>query len=232
MGNFINIRPLLLILLLSATIGCKTENKVEASVTDSISVELQNPESIANLVESNDSLPDSALPEESYNNSFINLDQFLVKIPLDTSEFQLITKTCAIVIERTQADIKQLEEFEEQEKAEREARREKMSAAELAHDDSVREEEEWIMGDDGAYYESLKVDGLETIDNLKIKRITAQDKSYLKLINANKKEWVLDIRSAMQQGWTAVFFNIKKEPKVIELTNVNREVVVQYFFQD
>ncbi len=148
------------------------------------------------------------------------------------TEFQVITTTCAIIIEKTQASIKQWQEAEEQEEAERQAKRERMSEAELAYDDSVRQEEEWIVGDDDMYYESLKIDGLESLASLKIKMVTAQDKGYLKLVDTNKKEWMLDIRGSMEQGWTAVLFNTKKEPKVIDLTTVNRDVVIQYFLYE
>lgn len=212
--------------------GCKPDVKSESTVHDSTVMS----ENALNVPENPDdslsTIPRTSLSEEEAAKYFINLDQFLFSSPLDTSEFQVVTTTCAILVEKTQASIREMKEAKEQEEAERQEARKKMSAAELAHDDSVREDEESIVGDDGMYYNSLKQQGLETIGNLKIKLITAQDKGYLKLIDVNKKERVLDIRGSMEQGWTVIFFNIQKEPKVMDLTNVNRDAVVQYFFYE
>ena len=223
---------LIILMLLPAAMGCQTGSKSDSTAVDSTNIQKDTLTLTENSSDSSTLFPETMPSETEAAQYFMQLDAFLVDTPLDTSEFQVITTTCAILVENTQASSKQRQEAEEQEEAERQARRAKMSEAALAQDDSVRQDEEWIMADDGMYYESLKMDGLETLASLNIKMITAQDKGYLKLVGANKKVWVLDIRSSMEQGWTAVLFNTRKEPKVIDLTTVNRDAVVRYFLNE
>lgn len=196
--------------------GCSKPNAHDESAADTTKLSEQD-----SLVATNE----SSVEEFGYA-----ADYYLVNKSLDPSEFQLIDKSCVILIEATKAQVQAQDEQRAIEQAEQHAQWEQAKAEweKQPHDTSEQFDGEENYGtDDGMYYQWQ---AQQTFDELKIDTITISKKGYVKLIDKNNKEWLLDIRSKMTPEWTIILFNVNKEPKVVEAIDVTRERMIQYFF--
>lgn len=156
-------------------------------------------------------------------------DFYQVSVPLDTSLFQRIDKTCVIWIAENadqkmaretlrEAELKELAEQEEKARLEWESQ---------PHDSS--EYFQW----EGAGYEGdgdyYKMKAKEYITELGIPVVTASPKQYVRLIGRKGKEYTLDIRSNMQPDWTVILFHIDREPVIVDAMEISKERLLEYF---
>ncbi len=132
--------------------------------------------------------------------SYYQLDSYLVNTNQDTANFQTIDTTCAILIFPTE---KQIELMQEE-----------------------HGEDFYTIADDNSFYQSQAITFL---DSLNIHTIIVGSKRYLKLIDENKKEWILDIRQNGAPGWNLIFFSSNKKPKVVPAIDVTNELIMGFY---
>ena len=162
-----------------------------------------------------------------------NIQNYLVAEMQDSSLFQMISKSCAIKIELTKAEIDTKNQREAQYWAEKAISDSIWDTTE--HDSASiaeREETEQTIGDDDMWYryeDQQAQEKLLTLDSMKVTTFKASDKSYLKMVGRTGKVWMVDIRTRTEAGRSIVFFNVDKEPIILDRLYMNANLIRNYF---
>lgn len=161
------------------------------------------------------------------------IDYYLASEPLDTLDFQLIDKTCAVLIEETPAQEAArivAEETEEKARVEREEK-ERQEWESQPHDSG----DYFVSESDGSGYQGdgdfYQMQARDLLKELEIPTVTARSKQYVKLVGSNNKEWAVDVRTNMQPNWTMILFQVNREPVVIEAMDVTKERLKEFFYR-
>ncbi len=197
-----------LISIAAVALSCSTNKTNEAETNDSTRVK--------------DSAESLAPVDDSFGSS---IDSYLVNAAVDSSAYQQITTTCAIVMEETEEQAKEREQREnEKYLADKEVAR---KAWENEQHDSTEtfEYAPGYEGDGDFYFNQAK----EILSQLNVPLITAKPKAYVRLVANGRKTLLVDIRSNMIPQWTIILFHVKKEPMVVEATDVSKERIKRYF---
>lgn len=86
------------------------------------------------------------------------------------------------------------------------------------------EEDFYTVADDNSYYDYQASELLEKYD-VKISHLEA---GTLELIG-EYMGWKIDTGKEGAPGWTLIFFNIKKRPKIVSSIDITEEVIKEYF---
>lgn len=215
--------------MLAMLASCQSESKNESDpgAGDSSTTAALNTTTHSNDSEEAIESPDDA--EASAN--WIDITASIVQKQVDTSEYHLITISCAIRIESTRADLRAQERADSIVYAEEQIRMAGLTEEQRLQEDSIIQDANQIAGDDAVWYNYLEDMALEALDELKVRTITAKDKQYLKLVGEGGVSWVLDIRTNIYPGMV-VLFNTKKPPRLIHLAEVKKNTASNYFLRD
>ena len=162
-----------------------------------------------------------------------SIQNYLVAEMKDSTLFQLIRTSCAIKIELTQAEIDGKIQREAEFGAKKAISYSIWDATE--HDSASinqRMEEEQTMGDDDMWYryeDEQAQEKLLTLDSMKVTTFTASEKSYLKMVGRRGKVWMVDIRTKTEAGRSIVFFNVDKEPIILDRLDLDKVLIRNYF---
>lgn len=156
-----------------------------------------------------------------------DVDFYLDRDPIDSSAFQIINQTCAIMVEETPAQAMERMAAREAEWKEREARNEKarLEWESQPHDSSETFEPEMSeYQSDGDFY---MMQAQDLLTEMKIPLVATQPKPYVRL--AGLKNWTIDIRTNLQPNWTFILFRPDREPVIVEAMDITKERLAEFF---
>jgi hypothetical protein len=130
---------------------------------------------------------------------YLDLENYLVASPIDSTQLQLITDDCVVLIYPSEAQIKKLME-------------------------ENSEEDYATIADDFNFYHSLAI---EKIDSLHVKAISTS-RPYLKFAG-KETSWTLDIRKEGMPEWNIIFFKKEAEPKIFNAIDITTQDITSFF---
>jgi hypothetical protein len=139
---------------------------------------------------------------ETNYEKFFDIKTYVVTGNIPAEEIQTIDSTSAIIINPTEEQI-----------------------AALIKENG--EEDFYTIADDASFYQA---NAISELDSFAVTTIVA-DKRYIKLVG-DDQSWLVDIRLKGAPEWNIIFFDRRKEPKVISAIDVTPEELFSYFGPD
>jgi hypothetical protein len=171
-------------------------------------------------------------PEDNGDGSYQYIQSYLVEQVPDATLFQTISESCALKIELSQ---KEKDESSQREADWLASEAKSDSIWDATEHDSAsiaeREETQMTIADDEMWYRYIRETAqakLFFLDSLKIPTVTVSE-NYLKLVSKSGKVWLVDTRSRTEPGTTIIFFNIDKNPILLDRLDMNVNLIRDYF---
>lgn len=144
----------------------------------------------------NEVVPDtSAVPL----NGLYTFENYLTNEVYDTSLFEVIDYSCAVIVEPTADQILEM-------------RRE------------YGEDDFYIVADDNMWYQANAI-GL--LDSLKIVRLTVRKPCIT--FYGHEGQWTMNVRKRGALPWNLIFFNIDKKPIIVSTVDLTAAEITTYF---
>jgi hypothetical protein len=132
--------------------------------------------------------------------SFLRLENYLSATKVVDSELQVIDSSCAIFVNPTGRQMKEMRE-------------------------AYGEEGLASLTDDNGYFQS---NARRILDSVSVK-IRDADKRFIKLIGEDGRTWILDLRKAGAPEWNLIIFNTRREPEIVPAIDLTQNKAVRYF---
>lgn len=192
MRNFKTMRQILFLILSIGFLNCsKTDNDESSN-----NIELDK---FKSMTLDKDSLKMNFDTTDFENNSYLNIENYIIKEKIDSSKFDVIDFDCAIIVYPT---IEQIDEMKKE----------------------YGEEDFYIVADDNNWYQSQAI---SIIDSIGVKVITI-NKRFVRLKGV-QTTWDLDVRKKNLPAWNLIFFKTDKKPKIAAPINLTVDEVRDYY---
>lgn len=163
--------------------------------------------------------PETQTQENVYTEDEYFTDKDLL---LDTSQYQLIDRTCALYLNTADERRGQKERF-----AAIQDSIEQVSRSSDSSENSSEGEQEG--SDDGMWYQYKYEEQFETLKELGIPKVRVQNKLHVRFIDRNKKMWTLVNKEGVFYDDGIVLFNVNKRPMHLHLTDFGSDEIRRYF---